>query len=130
MYELQNIELPTIEKHEGPPVGSGEREENFIEKYFNNEYGGPFIEGKTWKVFRRRKFTNIKNLLENKLAEARHGAHILKKVKEGKFNIYVDNEAFLVYNTLPEDFLIEVRKWLEMSPRWLLALRNSQNQIK
>jgi tRNA nucleotidyltransferase (CCA-adding enzyme) len=60
--ELPSLTLPTIERRQGPPVGSKE-EINFLKSYLNSGFGGPFIEGDRWYVYRRRRHSDVINLI-------------------------------------------------------------------
>jgi tRNA nucleotidyltransferase (CCA-adding enzyme) len=60
--ELPSLNLPVIERRQGPPVGSKE-EMNFLKSYLGSGFGGPFIEGDRWYVYRKRRHSDAISLI-------------------------------------------------------------------
>jgi len=70
--EVPYLKLPSLERRVGPPVGMKD-EENFLRKYVmgKDTFGGPFIEGDRWYVYRRRRYTEASMLLSDFLRSNR-----------------------------------------------------------
>ncbi|MEM0016939.1 MAG: CCA tRNA nucleotidyltransferase [Candidatus Korarchaeum sp.] len=92
--ELLNLTLPLLEKRQGPPVGSGE-EMNFLRTYVNSEesFGGPFIEGDRWYVYRRRRYSEATLLINDVLS----GGKVPPLLRgRAKFRVLTDKELSLL----------------------------------
>lgn len=117
LFELENAELPTIEKHYGPPVTS-KNVDSFLEKYLGSPdtISGPYIENDRWIVFRKRKYSTVSDLLKDRFHEARLGKHVLESLSK-KMEIlqgaeilkYLDKKGFKEY----------LYNWLIKKPHWL-----------
>jgi len=88
--ELPSLNLPIIERRQGPPVGSKE-EMNFLRSYLNSGFGGPFIEGDRWYVYRKRRHSDVINLINELIC--------LKAptiLRGSKFKILTDRELLIL----------------------------------
>ncbi|MDW8035895.1 MAG: CCA tRNA nucleotidyltransferase [Candidatus Korarchaeum sp.] len=92
--ELLNLTLPTLEKKQGPPVGSNE-EMNFLRIYVNSResFGGPFIEGDRWYVYRRRRYSEATVLINDVLNSGKMPPLLRGRAK---FRILTDKELSLL----------------------------------
>ncbi|RLF22003.1 MAG: CCA tRNA nucleotidyltransferase [Thermoprotei archaeon] len=94
MFELESGRLPSLKRHEGPPITSIEHEERFISKYTGSEevLAGPRVEGMRWYVYRRRRYTDVRELLREKIFDSSLGDYI-REALEGGFQIYIGEEC-------------------------------------
>jgi tRNA nucleotidyltransferase (CCA-adding enzyme) len=88
--ELPSLNLPIIERRQGPPVGSKE-EMNFLKSYLGSGFGGPFIEGDRWYVYRKRRHSDAISLI-NELISSK-APTILRGAKP---KILTDRELLLL----------------------------------
>ena len=92
LLELSVPELPTIERHEGPPVHVRHHAEGFYEKYADADVYGPFIEGDRYVVEREREFSSAADLLESDaLFDVALGPDVARSLREG-YDILVGEE--------------------------------------
>ncbi|NHN48297.1 CCA tRNA nucleotidyltransferase [Halostella sp. JP-L12] len=63
--ELAVAELPTVERHDGPPVHVRGHATGFYEKYADTDDYGPFVDGDRYVVERDRAFTSAADLLSS-----------------------------------------------------------------
>jgi len=115
--------LPGVEKHLGPPIGKPKECDKFLEKHLRSKhrFSGPMIEGNRWVVERRRKYTNVADLLKSELADGgeRIGiASLISQAFSSSFEVWVNHEAqeFYSKNAGFASFLTE---YLKGKPRWL-----------
>ena len=123
-YEVHSDKLPVVEKHVGPPIGAGEREESFLRKYLieNAEevFAGPFIEGGSWIVFKRRKISDLKTLLSERSLEAKHGTHIREIFAKKQHRVYVNEEVEEILRRHErDDFNVRLSQLLSGTYSWL-----------
>ncbi|GAB3682789.1 CCA tRNA nucleotidyltransferase [Salinarchaeum chitinilyticum] len=85
LVELEVVERPTVERHEGPPVQVRKHAENFYETYADDEaVYGPFIDGDRYVVERPRTATHAVELLDgDALFDVRHGAGVERRLESG-----------------------------------------------
>lgn len=102
LFELQSLRLPEVKFHSGPQVGSGRNEQEFLKKYSRSESAlcRPFISGRRWAVYIRRKFTTARECLES-LLKGDMPKHLSPKLKEG-YSLYIGEE---VVENVGEEFL-------------------------
>ncbi len=74
VIELEMDTLPTIEKHEGPPVWH-ENADKFMERWKNNAFRGPYIDGYRLIVERKRKLRGVKEVLDKGLKNYKLGKY-------------------------------------------------------
>jgi len=106
--ELYSLTLPALEKRQGPPVGSGE-EMNFLSTYVGSEdsFGGPFIEGDRWYVYRRRRYSEATLLLNDLLSGSKMPSLLRGRAK---FRILTDKELPLLDRWVLSEIYKEMRK--------------------
>jgi len=88
--ELPSLSLPIVERRQGPPVGSKE-EINFLRSYLNSGFGGPFIEGDRWYVYRKRRHSDAAHLI-NELISLKAPTIL----RGAKFKILTDRELLIL----------------------------------
>lgn len=104
LLEFETWKLPSISKHQGPPVWSAEHEEKFLEKYKNRAW----IEEDRWVARVEREYTKVEDLIKTALSREEIG--LLKFGKHIKNNILNEYElinlnSFLVADEVQEEIL-------------------------
>lgn len=119
IFELENSTLPSIKRHVGPPVYIQNEVKNFLNKYLNSPivFSGPKIEDYRWVVYIKRKYTDIKQLLSEKIFTARLGDLIKSSLKE-KCVIIENEEITKLYNS-NNDFSVYLTNYLKGAYPWL-----------
>jgi tRNA nucleotidyltransferase (CCA-adding enzyme) len=122
LFELGSRSLPAVERHVGPPIRKKEDCERFLAKYAKSEVlSGPIIEGDRWIVDRLRKYTDIVELIQEKLRNGGENLGMASLVSEAflsSFDVWVNSEvkSFYLRN---HDFGAFLTKFLVGKPRWL-----------
>ncbi len=123
IFELEDCCLPNVKKHFGPPLEKERECENFLRKYVDNldVVSGPYLENGKWIVEIKRKFTDVCDLLNEKLKDGGRNAGIAEQVSQilkKEFWISVNDEIVDVYAKNGEfaEFLTE---FLSGKPKWL-----------
>jgi tRNA nucleotidyltransferase (CCA-adding enzyme) len=125
IFELEQRDLPRVKKHLGPPLERQKECEDFLAKYIGNGsvVSGPYIENGRWVVELPRKFTDVVELLREKMKEGGRNAgvaELISQVLKKEFRILVNgevvedcaaNEGFAEFLT---DFLKGKPFWLEL----------------
>jgi len=124
-FELEQRELPSVKKHLGPPLKREKECENFLTKYASNDgvVSGPYIEDGRWVVELRRRFTDVAELLREKLQEGGRNigvAELMSQAFREKLSILVNSEAAEVYSG-NRDFAEFLTEFLSGKPFWLDA---------
>jgi tRNA nucleotidyltransferase (CCA-adding enzyme) len=126
VFELEQHALSSIKAHLGPPLKREKECENFLGKYKRNHdvVSGPYIEDCRWVVEIPRKFTNVVELLGEKLKDGGKSvgvAELMSQAFREKLKvlinsevteIYVNNRRFAEFLT---DFIIGKPFWLYVS---------------
>jgi len=124
IFEIKQRFISPIKKHLGPPLEKEHECERFLRKHLKSSstVSGPYIEDGRWIVELRRKYTDIVNLLSEKLRDGGRKAgmaeQISQTIRKG-FKIFVSGEIAKVYEENSEfakfltDFLSSKPKWLE-----------------
>jgi len=115
--------LPGLEKHLGPPIGKPKECDKFLEKHLRSKQrlSGPRIEEHRWVVERRRKYTDVADLLRSELADGgeRIGvASLISQAFKSSFEVWVNHEAQEFYSKNAE-FASFLTEYLKGRPRWL-----------
>jgi tRNA nucleotidyltransferase (CCA-adding enzyme) len=125
VFELEQRVLPGVKKHFGPPLIREKECENFLSKYAHNEgvVSGPYIEDDRWVVELRRRFTDVIELLNEKLKEGGRNigvAELISQAFRQKLEILFNSEVIEVYQGNREfaEFLTD---FLSGKPFWLEA---------
>jgi tRNA nucleotidyltransferase (CCA-adding enzyme) len=124
VLELEQRVLPSVKKHLGPPLEREKECENFLSKYARNDdvVSGPYVEDGRWVVELRRGFTDVVELLREKLKEGGRNTGVAELISQAfreKLRILVNSEVIEVYRSNREfaefltDFLSGKPFWLE-----------------
>lgn len=123
VFELEERVLPSVKKHLGPPLERERECENFLAKYVGNGdvVSGPYVEDGRWVVELNRKYTDVVELLSEKLREGGRNAGVaeqISRVLRRDFRIFVNAEVVKIYakNGKFAEFLTD---FLSGRPFWL-----------
>jgi tRNA nucleotidyltransferase (CCA-adding enzyme) len=118
VFEVENRFLPNMKRHLGPPLRKKGECENFLRKHLRAEstVSGPRVEEGRWIVDVKRKYTDVVELLKEKLEDG--SAEIVSKAFSDSLKIMVNDEVLELYSVSPE-FAKFVTEYLEGKPRWL-----------
>ena len=125
VFELEQRVLPGVKKHFGPPFKREKECENFLFKYNHNEdvVSAPFIEGDRLAILLRRRFTDVVELLREKMKEGGRNigvAELISQAFRQKLEILVNSEVIEVYQGNRE-FAEFLTGFLSGKPFWLEA---------
>jgi tRNA nucleotidyltransferase (CCA-adding enzyme) len=122
-FELEQHVLPSVKKHLGPPLKREKECDNFLSKYARNDgvVSGPYIEDGRWVVELQRKFTDVVELLREKLQDGGRNigvAELISQTFRKKLEVLVNSEVVEVYRGNREfaEFLTD---FLSGKPFWL-----------
>jgi len=123
IFELHSRFLPAVERHIGPPIEKREDCEMFLKKYSGSKevLSGPRIEGNRWVIERRRRYTEIVNLLKDKLKDGGESigiASLISQAFRSYLEVWVDDEVKDFYSK-SIDFASFLTEHLEGRARWL-----------
>jgi tRNA nucleotidyltransferase (CCA-adding enzyme) len=119
IFELEHSKLPNIKRHVGPPVYIFDEADKFLRKYLNspNVFSGPKIEGFRWIVYLKRKYADAKQLLYEKMKNAKMG-NLMKSLLTTNQTI-LRNEEILDFYSNNREFAIFLTKYLKGAYPWL-----------
>ena len=123
LFEVENGTLPSIKRHLGPPIFKVEDSKKFLTKYLNSEatFSGPEIYRDRWVVYIKREYTDVVNLLRDKLMDGGRSIggpeEIAEAIKEsGELLTNMEISRFYTSNPRFAEFLTN---FLIGRPRWL-----------
>jgi len=101
LFELATGSLPTVERHEGPPIAVRQHATGFYTTYADREdCVGPFIDGDRYVVERPREWTDaVEYLASNDLFDVGLGVRIDQALEDG-YELHVDDEIAAVADSL------------------------------
>ncbi len=112
LFELEVVERPRVERHEGPPVHVHDHARDFYEAYVDTEAYGPFVAGDRYVVEREREYTSATALLKSDAVfDVALGAHVASALEEG-YDLLVGDEI----ETLADDFGVELAEYFRPEP--------------
>jgi tRNA nucleotidyltransferase (CCA-adding enzyme) len=125
IFELEQRELPRVKKHIGPPFTREKECEKFLSKYASNKgvVSGPYIEDGRWVVELQRRFTDVTELLREKLQDGGRSIGVAERMAQAfrnKLNILVNSEVAEVYRD-NKGFAEFLTSFLSGKPFWLKA---------
>jgi tRNA nucleotidyltransferase (CCA-adding enzyme) len=125
VLELEQRVLPGAKKHLGPPLKREKESENFLSKYASNDgvVSGPYIEDGRWVVELRRRFTDVVELLKEKLEDGGRNigvAELMAQAFRDKLSVLVNSEVAEEYRGNRE-FAEFLTGFLSGKPFWLDA---------
>ncbi|MGW8289435.1 MAG: CCA tRNA nucleotidyltransferase [Candidatus Bathyarchaeia archaeon] len=102
IIELEQLVLPHIRKHLGPPLMKTKECEEFLFKYVSNGnvVSGPFVENGRWVVELQRKFTEVEELLKENLSDGGRNVGVAELMSRGfrkKIKVLVNGEVTEMY---------------------------------
>lgn len=124
VFELEDRFVSPVKKHLGPPLEKEPECDRFLRKHLkaSGTVSGPYIDGGRWVVELRRKYTDVVDLLGERLKDGGRNSGVAEKIshvlRKG-FEIFVNGEILEVYKKNSEfakfltDFLLGKPKWLE-----------------
>ena len=113
LFELAVAERPTVERHEGPPVGVRPHAESFYGTYAGGDAYGPFIDGDRYVVERDREFTAAGAFLDSDaLLDVALGADIERALAE-EYDLLVGSEV----GALADSFGTQLARYLDPTTR-------------
>ncbi len=123
LFELNSRFLPSIERHIGPPIEKAVNCERFLEKHLSSKdtLSGPKIEGDRLVVYRRRRFTDVVSLLNEKLKDGGRNlgiADLISQAFTDSLKILVNEEIKEFYSTNYK-FALFLSEYLRGKPSWL-----------
>jgi len=123
IFEFESGRIPPLKKHLGPPLVKANECQKFLSKHTRSKerFSGPYIEDSRWIVEIRRKYSDITELIREKLRNGGKKAGIANLVAEGlrkEFKIYLNEEIadFYASNMDFAKFLVD---YLDGRPKWL-----------
>ncbi len=124
LFELRSRFLPNIKRHLGPPIEKAENCEKFIKKHLgsNRTLSGPRIEGNRLVVDRGREYTDVVNLLRDKLNDGGRSLGVARLVSQAFMNSFeiLVNEEIGEFYSANDDFASFLTGYLRGRPHWLL----------
>ncbi len=108
LIELEELELPEIELHRGPPVWS-EEYTKFIAKWINDAVAGPFVNEDRWYVLRKRRYRKAVEIIKNLNREA--------TIFPDNFTILHGEDILKISST--ESFRNMIYTWLKKRDPWI-----------
>ena len=126
IFEVEQRFLPLIKKHLGPPIEKRQECEKFLRKHVGvtSTISGPRIEGGRWVVGIKRRYTDIVNMVGEKLKGGgrRVGvAGLISQAVANTLEILVNEEIAKLYLSNVE-FAKFLTEYLEGKPRWLSGI--------
>jgi tRNA nucleotidyltransferase (CCA-adding enzyme) len=102
LCECEVLERPTVERHEGPPVGVGEHAAGFYDAYADDpEVYGPFLADGRYVAERERPHRTARDLLESGLFEVSLGVGVERSLREG-YDVLVGEECLALADAFGE----------------------------
>ncbi len=112
LFELEVVERPRVERHEGPPVHVRDHARDFYETYVDTDAYGPFVDGDRYVVEREREYTSATGLLEgDAVFDVALGAHVETALRDG-YDLLVGEEIV----GLAADFGVELARYFDPVP--------------
>jgi tRNA nucleotidyltransferase (CCA-adding enzyme) len=123
MFELENLSLPAIKRHLGPPLERPKECKNFLKKHLNSPdtLSGPMIENGRWIVETKRKILEADELLEHELREGGRQSGVAEQISKAireNFEILTDDAILNLY-TSSSSFAEFLTNYYQGKPSWL-----------
>jgi tRNA nucleotidyltransferase (CCA-adding enzyme) len=123
LFEVEQRYLPLIRRHVGPPIEKKAACKKFLSKHIGSPrtISGPYIEEGRWIVEIKRNYTDMVDLLSEKLRDGGKSVGIAGYISEAiskDFEILVNKEVMDIYssNRKLAEFLTD---YLDGKPSWL-----------
>lgn len=123
LLEVEHRCLPPLKKHFGPPLEKKNECERFLRKHTCSQrtLSGPRIEEKRWVVEIMREYTNVVELLRDKLKDGGRNAGVAELISKAiakSLKILVNEEVLPTYSQ-NQDFAKFLTEYLRGKPKWL-----------
>jgi tRNA nucleotidyltransferase (CCA-adding enzyme) len=123
LFEVQTCSLPNMKKHNGPPIHQKEDCDKFLQKHLGatETVSGPRVEDGRWVVETKRNYTDIAELLKDKLVDGGKTVGVAEFVSKGVLDsaeILVNKEIVKLYSANPL-FAKFLTLYLDGKPNWL-----------
>ncbi|MEJ2240801.1 MAG: hypothetical protein P8Y18_01475, partial [Candidatus Bathyarchaeota archaeon] len=122
VFELENRFLPNIKYHLGPPLQKIQECEKFLLKYLGSDFivSGPRLGNGRWVVDLKREFTDVIDLLKEKLLNDKNGIGLADIVLEAvdSLKIFVNKDILSFYSE-SLDFARFLTEYIKGRPSWL-----------
>jgi len=124
IFEVERRFFPPMKKHLGPPLRKRVECGKFLRKHLGaaRTISGPRVEAGRWVVEIKRKYTDVVDLLLEKLGDGgrRVGvAELISKAVANSVEVLVNEEVLALYSSIRE-FAKFLTEYLEGKPRWLM----------
>ena len=121
IFEMENRFLPNMKRHVGPPLVKKQECEKFLKKHLgaNSTVSGPCVEDRRWVIDVKRKYTDVVNLLNEKLGD--DVSEFVSQAVVDPLEVGMNNQILKLYSGSPE-FAKFVTEYLEGKPRWLVGV--------
>ena len=123
VFELEQRFVSPVKKHLGPPLEKEPECARFLRKHLkaSGTVSGPYTDGGRWVVELRRKYTDVVDLLGERLKDGGRKTGVAEKIsrvlRKG-FEIFVNGEVLEVYKKNGE-FAKFLTEFLSGKPKWL-----------
>lgn len=123
LLEVEHRYLPLLKKHLGPPLEKRSECERFLQKYAcsGRVLSGPRVEGGRWVVEITRKYTDMVELLKDKLKSGGRNVGVAELVSQTvakNLEILVNEEILSTYSR-NQEFAKFLTEYLRGKPKWL-----------
>ena len=118
LFELAVADLPSVERHEGPPVGVRPHAEGFYESYADADADayGPFVDGDRYVVERAREFDSAVAFVESDAVfDVALGARVERVLESEGYDVLVGDELAALAGDA-HDFGAELARYFEPRP--------------
>ena len=123
IFELEQLSLPAIRRHNGPPLEKTKECESFLKKHLNapDTLSGPMIENGRWIVETRRKILEADEFLELELKEGGRSSGVAEEISKAireNFEILTDDLVVNLYES-NSGFAEFLTNYYYGKPSWL-----------
>ena len=122
VFELQSRVIPNMKTQLGPPLSRKKESEKFLRKHLSSSLivCGPRIEQSRWTVDVKRDYTDVIDLLKDKLSEGKKREGVANIIAEevDSLQIVVNDEISSFYCN-NSDFAVFLTQFLDGKPLWL-----------
>jgi tRNA nucleotidyltransferase (CCA-adding enzyme) len=112
LLELAVAELPSVTRHDGPPVHVRDHASGFYGTYEDTDAYGPFVDGDRYVVERSREFEEAVAFVDDDAVfDVGIGPHVESAMQEG-YEVLAGEEVAAI----AEEFGVELRRYFEPRP--------------
>ena len=123
LFELENLTLPPVRKHLGPPVARAQASELFLQKHMNRNrtVSGPWIDDDRWTVNQLRDNTNAVALVRSRIRDGGRQIGVASKIApvlRGHCGVLA-GRALISFYRKDRDAARFITSFLKGRPAWL-----------